>query len=94
MPLTLTKETVRGYDVCAVEINERAGEEMLHKRLKERLDQVVQSNDGEVLHMQFSTVRQNGLLTVTLSAECLEQIGETVPFEGTVGHTKGPGSET
>ena len=49
----------------------------------------MQEREGEVLQTDFTAVRQNGLLTVTLVAECSEQIGKTVEFEGQVGRNEG-----
>ncbi len=89
MPLTLTQETVREYDVRTVSIDAEAGEKLLRERLEERLAELMQEREGEVLEMDFTAVRQDGLLTVTLVAECSEQIGKTVEFEGQVGRNEG-----
>ena len=43
------------------------------------------ANDGEVRSTQFIAVRRDGLLTVTLTAECSESIGIIQEFEGEVG---------
>lgn len=94
MPFMLTKQTVRGYTLHPMGINAQAGEEMLRQHLAERLDRLMERGNGEIVHEEFSLAHQDGLLVVTMSAECMEQIGKTVPFEGAVGHTKGPGSET
>lgn len=89
MPLTLAEETVREYDVRAASIDAEAGEKLLRERLEERLAEWMQEREGEVLQTDFTAVRQNGLLTVTLVAECSEQIGKTVEFEGQVGRNEG-----
>lgn len=96
MPMTLTKETLRGYDVSETEINMQAGEDLLRERLEQRLEELMGEKEGTVLRTDFSTVRRDGLLTVTMLAECTEQIGQTLEFEGTVGHSKGavPEGET
>lgn len=88
LPLTLTKETLRGYDVSAVEINMQAGEDLLREQLEKRLEELMQEKEGTVLRTQFTAVRRDGLLTVTMLAECTEQIGQTVEFEGAVGHSR------
>lgn len=94
MPLTLTRETLRGYSVSAVEINMRSAEDLLREQLEKRLEELMQEKEGTVLRTEFSAVRRDGVLTVTMLAECTEQIGQTVSFEGTVGHSRGTGSES
>ncbi|MGN1003638.1 MAG: sporulation protein YqfD [Oscillospiraceae bacterium] len=89
MPLTLTESTVREYEVHTVSIDAEAGEKLLRQRLEERLDELMQTKEGEVLQTEFTAVRKDGLLTVTLVAECSEQIGKTVEFEGQVGRNEG-----
>lgn len=88
MPLTLTKETLREYEVAAVEINMQSAEDLLRKRLEKRLEELMGEKEGTVLRTEFSAVRRDGLLTVTMLAECTEQIGQTLEFEGTVGHSR------
>ena len=70
-------------------IDAEAGEELLHERLEERLNELMQTKEGEVLQTEFTAVRKDGVLTVTLVAECSEQIGKTVEFEGQVGRNEG-----
>ena len=48
---------------------------------------------GEVLRTDFTVREENGILVVTLLAECREQIGRVVEFEGQVGHIL-PGAGT
>ncbi|MGM9606793.1 MAG: sporulation protein YqfD [Oscillospiraceae bacterium] len=88
MPLTLTQETVREYGVRTVSIDAEAGEELLRQRLEERLEELMQEREGEVLQTEFTAVRRDGMLTVTLVAECSEQIGKTVEFEGRIGRNE------
>ena len=49
--------------------------------------------DGELLRTDFTVREENGILVVTLLAECREQIGRVVEFEGQVGHIL-PGAGT
>ena len=98
LPLTLTRETVREYGVAAAAIDADAGETLLRQRLEERLAALLAEREGEVLSTDFTAVRRDGLLTVTLTAECTEQIGKTVEFEGQLGRNGAaaapePGSE-
>ena len=64
---------------AVVEVLERAAEE--------------RDEDGEVLRTDFTVREENGILVVTLLAECREQIGRVVEFEGQVGHIL-PGAGT
>ena len=45
----------------------------------------VAGEDGSVLSTSFSVREDGGLLTVTLKAQCREQIGREVTFAGQVG---------
>lgn len=85
MPLTLRRETVREYDLTTAAIDPNAAEELLRGRLLERLNEQLTQREGEVLQTDFTAVRSEGMLTVTLVAECKEQIGKSVEFEGELG---------
>lgn len=88
MPVVLTRETLCGYGVSSAKINTQAGEGLLRRRLEQRLEELLEEREGTVLRTEFTVVQRDGLLTVTMLAECTEQIGQTVNFEGTVGHSK------
>ena len=49
----------------------------------------MEANRGEVLHTDLVTREEGGRLTVTLLAECREEIGRTVKREGDVGRIPG-----
>ena len=53
-------------------------EDVLEQRLEERLTQLI-GEDGTVQSLQFAAPVENGLLQVTLVAECREEIGREVP---------------
>ena len=53
---------------------------MLQERLTERLEELMEQTEGEVLATEFTAAQKDGMLTVTLVAECSEQIGREVPF--------------
>lgn len=89
MPLTLTEETVREYRVSTASIDVEAGEALLRRRLEARLTGLLETREGEALKTDYTVVRRNGMLTVTLAAECSEQIGKTVEFEGEIGRSPG-----
>ena len=50
-----------------------------------RLSELMAAHKGEVLHTDFVTREENGRLTVTLLAECREEIGRTVERDGELG---------
>lgn len=94
MPLALRKSVYRAYDTVPWTLDASAGEELLKERLLERLEAEV-GEDGQVVKTDFTVQEEDGVLTVTLLAECQEQVGREVPFEGKVGDTtpatpKGP----
>ncbi len=79
LPFSLGAETFRAYTTESAPIHLEAAESILKQRLDETVHAIV--GEGEVLHTSFSSVKQNGLLTVTLLAECSEQIARVVPME-------------
>ncbi len=85
MPLVLRAERYRGYTTVPVALDPEAVQTMLRQQLSERLTGLVGAQ-GEVLRTDFTVREENGLLIVTLLAECQEQIGRVVTFEGQVGH--------
>lgn len=89
MPLTLTQETVREYSTGAASIDAQAGEALLRQRLETRLNGLMEERGGEILNADYTAVLRDGMLTVTLVAECSEQIGKTVEFEGWIGRNQG-----
>jgi similar to stage IV sporulation protein len=85
LPLILRQETAREYDLVEAAIDADAGEELLRQQLEQRLNALLEQNEGQVVQTQYTAVRRDGLLTVTLEAECSEQIGKTVEREGKIG---------
>ena len=74
LPVRLTAETVRAYEISAVGVDRDAAQALLEDQLLKQLEQKI-GEDGEVLSTQFS-VRENGqMLEVSLRAECREEIG-------------------
>lgn len=85
LPLTFTRETVREYSLNRTEIDVQAGETLLRQRLEERLRELLRAGGGEVVSTRFDCVQTDGVLRVTMTAECTEQIGKTEEFQGRVG---------
>lgn len=84
MPLALRKTEYRAYDTVSVPLEEPAAQTLLEDRLLLRLSDLI-GETGEVISTGFSARKSGGMLVVALQAECREQIGREVTFEGTVG---------
>jgi similar to stage IV sporulation protein len=80
LPVTLVTERLIHRDVSERRRSEaearREGEELLLDLLDRQLDE-----DADVTQTRFAAARQGDYLLVTLKAECLEQIGRTVPLD-------------
>ncbi|MGN8897330.1 sporulation protein YqfD [Flavonifractor sp. HCP28S3_F3] len=81
MPLTVQKETCRAYTTAAVEIDADAARSLLEERLLEALEEAVGS--GEIVSTDYTAKEEDGVLHVTLQAECTEEIGRFVPDQNT-----------
>ena len=81
MPLTVQRETHRAYETAAAALDPDAARQMLEEQLLEELKQAV--GTGEVVSTDYTAVQEDGLLRVTLQAECTEEIGRFVPDENT-----------
>ncbi|MBE6939969.1 MAG: sporulation protein YqfD [Ruminococcaceae bacterium] len=77
LPLTVVVEEVTHWETTTWERTpedaQREGEELLLRQLEEKL-----TDGGSITDTQFTAKQQGDFLLVTLQAECLEQIGETV----------------
>jgi len=78
MPLSLNVETCRAYTTQPAFIDVEAAQQLLRARLDERLRAAI--GDGQVLRADYTSAEQDGRLTVTLLAECREQIARVVPM--------------
>ena len=79
MPLSLSREIAREYELGAADVDAAAAEEMLEERLDLALKALLGEGD-EVLRAQYTARRSGGKLIVRLDAECAEEIGRFVPF--------------
>lgn len=84
-PLSLTKETVREYVLTDGTLNRDAAIDHLESGLRRELDAILRETDGKCVRTDCVAAVEGELLTVTLLAECVEQIGVTVEREGEVG---------
>ncbi|MEQ2457352.1 sporulation protein YqfD [Flavonifractor hominis] len=79
MPLALNRETYRAYTTTAVSVDQAAARQLLEQRLLDALEQEL--DGGEVVNTQYSSTQRDGLLEVTLQAECREEIGRFRPAQ-------------
>ena len=89
LPVSLTRETVRAYAAERSTLDRDAAIAHLEDGLRRELDEILQETDGECIRVDYTAAQEDGLLTVTLLAECVEQIGKTVPLEGETGYIPG-----
>ena len=89
MPASLTTVTRRGYTLREEPVDAEAAAGKLEELLLFRLEKLMEARQGEALRTDFVTRQENGRLTVTLLAECREEIGRTVERDGEVGRVYG-----
>ena len=80
LPLTLKCETVREYVTVPAPIDRAAAQALLEERLELALRAAL--GVGEAVSTAFSAAERDGMLRVTLQAECREEIGRFVPAQG------------
>jgi similar to stage IV sporulation protein len=78
LPLVCRKETLRAYETETVDIDLDAAQTLLEQQMRKQLEQAV-GEDGEIQTVQFSARVDDGVLQVTLLAECKEEIGTELP---------------
>ena len=78
LPLSLSRETFREYFARTVEVDRTAAQSLLEEELKKQLKALI-GEDGQVEDTRFSAKISGGRLEVTLTAQCLEEIGEEQP---------------
>ena len=78
LPVTLIRENLRPYEPVEVPLDRVSAERLLTERLTATLEADV-GDDGRVTEQEVTVEEQDGLLLVTLRAECEEQIGRSVP---------------
>jgi similar to stage IV sporulation protein len=78
LPITIVREKYIEYTPRRASLSILSAEELLQKRLMDRLKQKI--GNGEIVETAFETKLDGDVLTVTLKAECLEQIAAERPF--------------
>lgn len=72
LPVSMTVDTYSEYELS--ETRPEGLEEGLENRLISEIESEI--DRGEIVHTEFETSKNGGVITVTLNAECREQIGE------------------
>ena len=78
LPFLLSREICREYGTRSVAVDLEAAQRLVEGQLSARLEELV-GEDGQVESTQFSARVEDGLLLVTLQAECREEIGKETP---------------
>ena len=78
LPVFLCRETWREYETVSLPIEEEAARVLLEERLAEQLAALL-GEDGREVSRSFSAEVADGQLAVTLTAECVEELGRFVP---------------
>ena len=81
LPLSLVQETFQEYAPRRVEVDRDAAQALLEEQLQKQLAALV-GEGGEVESTRFAARVSGGRLEVTLTAQCLEEIGQERPGEG------------
>jgi similar to stage IV sporulation protein len=78
LPISVVRETYREYAPRQAEMTILEAEQILQKRLLARLSRTI--GDGQITSTNFTSTLKGDVLTVSLAAECLEQIAAERPF--------------
>ena len=78
LSLTLRRTTWRPYELREIELDPKAGEELLRHCLRERLAGLL-GEEGELRAIRFTSRTTQDALYVTAWAECREEIGQEAP---------------
>ena len=80
LPVAWNVQHVQAYEPQTVQVNREAAQTLLEQRLEEQLEWLV-GEGGQVVSTQYSAVARGDWLTVTLQAQCVEEIGREIPAE-------------
>ena len=78
LPIEIVTAEYREYIAEPVRMSEDDAAAILKAGLTQKLRQ---QTEGEPLSLEFDTAQNGAFLTVTLRAECMEDIGLTVPVQ-------------
>lgn len=77
LPFSLTHVEETPYQLRTQDLNLNGSRSLLEEALKEELDYLV-GEQGQILTTEFTAIQKDGVLSVTLLAECYEEIGTQV----------------
>ena len=80
LPVCWSVQKICGYQPRQVQVDRDAAQALLEQQLQVRLMKLL-GEDGAVESVHFSAVVQDNWLTVTLHAQCREEIGNEVPAQ-------------
>lgn len=78
LPAVLTVRTWQEYTPEPAHTNLDGAQSLLEERLRQELEALV-GEDGQILSRRYSARAAEGILRVTVTAECVEEIGREVP---------------
>lgn len=78
LPVWLQRDVYREYETAALPVEQNAAQQLLEQALTQRLKHML-GEDGRILNTRFQTRIADGLIYVSMSAECEEEIGQEVP---------------
>jgi similar to stage IV sporulation protein len=78
LPVTFVTERYLQYEAKTVSITQQQAEELLMPELMQRLEEEI--DGGEIADYSYETTVSGGGVTVTLKAECIEQIAQERKF--------------
>lgn len=92
LPIFLILETAREYETRGAELDRDGAAALLERDLRRELEEILKQTDGTCLQSGCTTAVEGDFLTVTLLAECTEQIAKTVERQGKTGYVRGAGT--
>lgn len=88
LPVFWSVQRIRAYEPQQVQVDRDAAQNLLEEQLHKRLTQLLKKGET-VESTRFSAIVQDNWLTVTLHAQCQEEIGTEVPADyGVQGKTE------
>ena len=83
LPMMLTAQRCRAYETRSVDVDVEAARTLVEEGLEQRLQALI-GPDGQVLSQSVTARVADGMLEVTLNAECREEIGQEAPGTGEI----------
>ncbi len=79
LPIGYAVERTTEYETKLTAINESAAAERMKKSLRAELQQCI--GDGQIVSADYSVSKGDGVMTVTLRAQCTENIAKELPYD-------------